>query len=161
MLIGIARRPAHRAPMERVPAVRVCVDTGIEGDHKGAKFPERQVTLLDEAAWADAVRDAGAPSNLNWTARRANLLTRDVSLMLGPGSLITIGEGETSVELEVTFETVPCGRMNEAAPGLLKALAHKMRGGVTCRVVRGGEIRIDDHIRVSKVVPVFKPRLPG
>jgi hypothetical protein len=43
-LIGIARRPAHRAPMQTVETALIEAGGGVEGDHKGKKFPRRGVT---------------------------------------------------------------------------------------------------------------------
>ena len=71
---------------------------------------------------------------LPWTTRRANLLVAGVRLPRASGGILQIG----SVRLEVTAQTYPCARMEDARPGLLKALAREWRGGVTCRVVEGG-----------------------
>jgi len=49
-LIGLAIRPARKAPMETLNAVDVTADGGLAGDHAG-KYPDRMVTILDEAAW--------------------------------------------------------------------------------------------------------------
>jgi hypothetical protein len=45
-LIGIARRAAHRAPMETLKSALVSVGAGVEGDYKAAKHPRRGVTVL-------------------------------------------------------------------------------------------------------------------
>ena len=59
------------------------------------------------------------------------------------GCVLRVG----TVELEVTGETAPCDRMEEAWPGLRAALAVGGRGGVTCRVRRGGELAAGDPVR--------------
>ena len=51
-LIGIAHRPAHRAPMQTVESALIA-----EGDHKGQKFPRRGVTILAREAWEAALAD--------------------------------------------------------------------------------------------------------
>jgi MOSC domain-containing protein YiiM len=51
------------------------------------------------------------------------------------------------VELEVTKETAPCYLMDQAHEGLLRALKPDWRGGVCCRVVKGGEIRLGDRVQ--------------
>ena len=61
------------------------------------------------------------------------------------GAVLRIG----AVELEVTGETAPCERMEEACPGLLAALAVGGRGGVTCRVRRGGELAAGDPVQAQ------------
>ncbi len=159
-LIGIARRQKPRAPMEIVTHVAVAVGGGLEGDHKGLKFPRRGVTLLSREAWAAAIEEltdlAGAVP-LPWTARRSNLLVEGVVLPATRGAIIHIG----AVHLEVTDETWPCRRMEQTHTGLLKALAKDARGGVTCRVVEGGSIRIGDEIVIVLRPPAHRPRLPG
>ena len=45
-LIGIARRGAPRAPMEELELGVVTTAEGLAGDHKGLKFPRRQITVM-------------------------------------------------------------------------------------------------------------------
>lgn len=156
-LIGIARRGERRAAMEEVDQVSITVEAGLAGDHKGAKFPLRQVTVLAVEAWQAALDDLDGRPALPWTLRRANLLVEDVALPRARGGLIQIGP----VELEVTNQTVPCGRMDEAQQGLLKALHPDWRGGVTCRVVSGGEVCIGDPVQVLLSPPERRIHLPG
>ncbi len=159
-LIGIARRQKPRAPMEIVTHVAVAVGGGLEGDHKGLKFPRRGVTLLSREAWTAALEeltDLAGPVPLPWTARRANLLVEGVVLPTARGAIVQAG----AVRLEVTDETWPCRRMEQTHPGLLKALAKDARGGVTCRVVEGGVVRTGDEIVIVLRPPTHRPRLPG
>jgi MOSC domain-containing protein YiiM len=135
----------------------ISVAAGLAGDTKGAKYPSRQITVLSREAWDAALAEIGAP-HLAWTARRANLLVAGVELPRAKGAVLSVGP----VCLEVTGQTYPCVRMEEAYSGLLKALARDWRGGLTCRVVAGG------HITVGAVVEVLlRPpseaivRLPG
>ncbi len=155
-LIGIARRPVSRAPMEELSHVAVSPDFGIEGDSKGIKFPKRQVTLLQRELWEEALLALGNP-DLHWTARRANLLVEGVHLPRGAGSEIAIG----NVRLEVTAETTPCARMDEMYQGLRRALAPDWRGGVTARVLEGGVISLGDPVTVLREVVARRPHLPG
>lgn len=141
-LVGIASRVASRAPMAVLDAVEVSVAAGIVGDCKGLKFRKRQVTVLAEEAWAAACAAVGA--ELPWTARRANLLTRNVIFPRARGARLSIG----GLLLEVTGQTYPCRRMEEVRPGLLKALAPEWRGGLTCTVIAGGAIRLGDAVEI-------------
>ena len=156
-LIGIARRAARRAPMETVEQVSISLEAGLDGDHKGAKFPLRQVTVLSIEAWRAALDDLPDEPDLPWTARRANLLVEGVRLPRAKGGLVGIGD----VELEVTNQTVPCGRMNEACDGLLKALHPDWRGGVTCRVERAGTVEVGDCVEILHAPPEHRVTLPG
>jgi MOSC domain-containing protein YiiM len=155
-LAGIAGRMARRAPMQERAAGLVTVAAGLDGDFKGAKYPRRQVTVLASEAWQAALADLG-PGTLPWTVRRANLLVTGVRLPRAVGGIVKVG----GVLLEVTGQTYPCRRMEEACPGLLPALARDWRGGVTARVLQGGPIRLEDRVEVLLDPPEIKPRLPG
>ena len=54
-LIGIARRDARRAPMQTIDEVAITLERGVEGDHKGAKFKRRAVTILAREDWEAAL----------------------------------------------------------------------------------------------------------
>jgi MOSC domain-containing protein YiiM len=51
--------------------------------------------------------------------------------------------------------------MEEARVGLLKALAVDWRGGVTCRVLSGGQIALGDAVGVLVRPREVVSRLPG
>ncbi len=159
-LIGIARRPARRAPMEELYEGSISIECGLDGDHKGAKFPRRRITVLSREAWELALADltdlAGRVP-LPWTFRRANLFVEGVRLPRALGGVVQVGD----VVLEVTYPTQPCSRMNEAHPGLLKALHPDWRGGITCAVRQSGVVRIGDPVKVLVSPPEKKIRLPG
>jgi len=158
-LIGIAVRVAHRAPMQTRDGALVAAGGGIEGDYKGAKHPCRGVTMLAREAWEAALAEFGAPpqASLSWTARRANLLVAGVALPKAVGGIVRIGP----VVIEVTYPTTPCVRMDEAYPGLMKALYPDWRGGITARVVEGGRIALGDPVEVVVAPPARKITLPG
>ena len=134
---------------------RIMIAAGLEGDFKGAKYPRRQITVLAREAWEAALNDVGhaAPP---WTVRRANLLTEGVRLPRAAGGIVRIGQ----VLLEVTGQTYPCQRMNEACAGLLSALAKDWRGGVTARVLEGGFLARGDLVEVLVDPPEIRPQLP-
>lgn len=170
-LVGIAVRPARRASMVTFDRADVMVDTGVYGDHgageapAGAGFmaelmvtraPERAVTVLAAEAWREALALLPDCRDLPWTARRANLLTEGLDLKLARESVLSIGP----VMLEVTRPTFPCKRMDEACPGLLKALAQDFRGGITCRVIEPGPIQTGDRVSILHRVPLKRRRLP-
>ncbi len=155
-LVGIARRRQRRVPMDEIALGLISVEGGLAGDYKGAKFPLRQITVLAREAWEAAAAQIGE-SGLPWTTRRANLLVEGVELPRAKGGLIGIGP----VRLEVTGQTYPCVRMEEARAGLLKALAREWRGGLTCRVLSGGPIALGDAVEVLVRPREVLPRLPG
>ncbi|HZX22897.1 MAG TPA: MOSC domain-containing protein [Woeseiaceae bacterium] len=138
-LIGIARRERKRAPMEVLERALVDPASGVAGDSRG-RPGARQVTVLTAPGWSDACRELGR--ELPWTARRANLLVDGIPLAGTTGRRLVIG----SLLLEITGELDPCSRMEEAGEGLRQALAPDWRGGVTCRVIAGGEIGVGDTV---------------
>lgn len=162
-LAGIAVRDRRRAPMQTLETVLVREKTGLVGDHKGAKFPKRQVTILALEDWTLALNDLKSrrddPSvlQLDWTMRRANLLVRGVALPKARGGVLKVGD----VVLEVTAPTQPCLRIDEVSPGLLKALHPDWRGGVCCRVVEGGPVTIGDVVEVLHRPTPHEIHLPG
>ncbi len=142
--------------MQEMAQGRITIAAGLEGDFKGAKYPRRQITILASEGWEAALHDIGH-ATLPWTARRANLLVAGVRLPRAAGGILRIGQ----VRLEVTGQTFPCLRMNEAHAGLLSALAKDWRGGVTARVLAGGVVALGDVVEVLVDPPEVKPRLPG
>jgi MOSC domain-containing protein YiiM len=74
------------------------------------------------------------------------MLVGGVQLAETQGAQIRIGE----LFLEVTGQTAPCSRMEEAQPGLQTALIPEWRGGVTCRVISGGRVRIGDQVEILR-----------
>ena len=154
-LIGIARRAKSRDPMEMLDQADISIANGLEGDCKGKRFPLRQFTIMTLEDWQNSLDLIGKP-NLDWTIRRANLLVTDIKLPRGKGSRLLIGE----VEVEVTDQTSPCQQMENAFVGLRKALAGDWRGGVTCRIIEGGKIKVGNQVRTLLELPETIIRLP-
>ena len=132
--------------MQELAEAEVTLDGGVADDFRG-RAGRRQVTVLSLESWQAACREAGR-TELPWTTRRANLLVTGVDL--AAGGVLRIG----AVELEVTGETAPCERMDEACPGLRGALTPAWRGGVTCRVRQPGTLA--PGVAVS-VLPAAEP----
>jgi len=85
--------------------------------------------------------------DIPWQERRANLLVDQVDLPQSPGAQLRIGN---DVLIRVTGECDPCSRMETIAPGLKAALTPDWRGGVTAKVINGGEIAVGDEIRIEQ-----------
>jgi MOSC domain-containing protein YiiM len=139
-VIALAIKPEHRAPMSEVNEFAVTT-RGIEGN-VGQSNP-RRVTLLSREQWdeAQAVLNADIP----WTARRANILVEDVPLATLLGKRLRVGD----VEMLIHGVTEPCGRMDEAHPGLRRALEPDCRGGMHAEVLNDGAIRVGDTISIE------------
>lgn len=142
--------------MEAIAAGSISVEKGLAGDYKGARYRNRQITILARQDWDAAAADAGNPY-APWTLRRANLLVEHLRLPRAKGAILRISD----VTLEVTGQTYPCRRMEEALPGLLKSMARDWRGGLTTRVLTAGDIRVGDSVEIVSAPPDEEPpRLP-
>ena len=140
-LLAIARAPAKRGPLMELQEAAVGVADGVDGDARG-KRPGRQVTVVFREGWDAACHELGV--ELPWITRRANLLVEGLPVPR-EGKRLVIG----SLVLEVTQETQPCQVMEAARRGLRAALTPDWRGGVCCRVVQGGTIRVGDQVNVE------------
>jgi len=148
-LAGIARHARPKAPMELLDRAEVTIDAGVAGDFRGAVKPggrgRRQITLMERRDWDAAMADLGR--DIPWQERRANLLVDQVDLPQSPGAQLRIG---SDVLIRATGECDPCSRMETIAPGLKAALTPDWRGGVTAKVINGGEIAVGDEIRIEQ-----------
>lgn len=159
-LAGIARRSGKRAPMEELRSGVITIEAGLEGDSRGATFKKRQITVLAREDWEaalSALAGLAGPPDLPWTVRRANLLVEGVRLPRAKGGVLRVG----AVELQITNQTNPCYRMDEAHKGLLSALHPEWRGGVTCCVLVGGPIALGDSVEVLVAPTEHVIKLPG
>jgi len=143
-VLGIAHRKVKRGPMLPLERVEVTLAAGVTGDTRG-KPGARQVTVLSAGAWLEACAIAG--TDLPWLARRANILVDGLDLRHATGGVLRLGD---DIELLVTGELDPCQRMDAAARGLRLALADDWRGGVTCRVQRGGFLTVGATARLEE-----------
>lgn len=125
-------------PMEAVEAASLVEGAGLEGNANAGGY--RQVTMLDAAAWERATEELGVP--VDPAARRANLLLRGIDLEEKADRVIRVGD----CRIRIRGETLPCGRMDEAAPGLRDALRPGWRGGAYGMVLRGGRISVGDAV---------------
>ena len=135
--------------MEVLVHAVVTIDDGITGDFRGAVKPggrgRRQVTLMERRDWDAAMADLDR--DIPWQERRVNLLVDGLDLPQSPGARLRIG---ADVLVSVTGECDPCSRMEIIAPGLKAALTPDWRGGVTAKVISGGEIAVGDEIRIEQ-----------
>jgi MOSC domain-containing protein YiiM len=142
-LLDIAFRPKSRASMQTKAETMVSKVAGVEDDFRG-KPGKRQVTVLSLEQWQLACDEVG--TTLPWTLRRANLLVDGVSFDSSMvGQQIKIGR----LILLITRETDPCPRMDAQHQGLTKALTPDWRGGVCCRVIADGRVKVGDQLIVT------------
>ena len=135
-LVCIWIKRAHGGPMDRVGEAEMIVGRGLRGNaDQGGR---RQVTLVDEGAWAEAQLELGV--DVDPSARRANILLRGIDLQDSRGKTLRIGD----CRIRIFGETRPCHQMDHAYQGLRNALRAPWRAGAFGEIVQGGTIRAGD-----------------
>ena len=140
-LLWIGLRPARDVAMLTPASARLVAARGIEGDRYDTKRDgARQVTLISREGLAAIAsylgRDKIAPELL-----RRNFVTEGINLTALKNFRFRIGQ----TLLETTGECAPCSRM-ETALGQGGYNAVRGHGGITARVIEGGEVHIGDAI---------------
>lgn len=125
-----------KGPMDPVDYAELIQGSGLKGnaDQRG----KRQVTLLDQDVWERLMEDLDAA--LDPSVRRANLMLEGIDLKESRGKILKLG----GCVIEIYGETKPCHQMDEALPGLKKAMYDDWKGGAFGTVLSGGEIRTGD-----------------
>lgn len=127
-----------RGPMDPRESATLVPGRGLTGNaNQGGR---RQVTLISEEGWAEALSALG--DQVEPTARRANLMIAGVELEATRGKVLRVG----SCRLRIWSECAPCKQMDEARPGLRAALRPHWRAGACAEVLEGGEIRLGDPV---------------
>ena len=144
-VLAIAKRAEKFAPMEELAQAEITLEDGLVGDSRGktknAAQAGRQIVVVSQESWSEACHALDA--ELPWTYRRGNLLIQGLALAESAGRRLAVGP----VELEVTCEIDPCDRMDAQHRGLTEALRPDWRGGVGCRVLKGGRVKRGDPVR--------------
>jgi MOSC domain-containing protein YiiM len=130
---------ARRGVMDEVTRAVLVDDRGIEGNADRSR--RRQVTLLDVDAWNAAAQTLG--SDVDPVMRRANVLLSGIDLTATRDRVLRIGD----CRVRIAGETKPCERMDEALPGLQKALRDRpWSAGAFAVVLSGGTIQPGDAV---------------
>lgn len=132
-VVSIQICTAHRAPMQKLDAVKVLGNLGLEGDRHAVPDGSRQVLFIDQET-LDLL-------DISPGTVKENITTRGIDLMHQPlGTRLRIGEAV----FELTKPCTPCSRMDEIRPGLGEELEE--RRGMLARVIHGGDIRVGDVV---------------
>lgn len=134
-------RPARRASPAALLEVEAVAGVGLAGDHYASKTNgKRQVTLMQrEHLEAVAALLARPEVRAEWVRR--NVLVSGINLHALRDRRFRVGE----VLLEGAGSCDPCSRMEEVlGPGGYNAM--RGHGGIVCRIVEGGFIRIGDAV---------------
>ena len=116
-LVAIFLKRFHGGPMDPQKSADLLPGSGIRGNaDRGGR---RQVTLVSLERWEELMNQVG--KDLGPSARRANLVLSDVNLENSRGQVLRIG----SSRLRIGGETRPCEQMEQAAPGLQRAMRER------------------------------------
>lgn len=137
----IGRAAERRGPVESVPAVLLRPGTGLEGEHHAVRgASKRQVTLI-QAEHLPAIASLAGLGEVRPEQLRRNIVVSGINLSALKDCQFRIGPAL----LEGTGPCAPCSRMEEVlGPGGYNAM--RGHGGLTARVLVGGEIRVGDPV---------------
>ena len=136
----IGLRPARREPLCVVDKATLCSNSGLIDDRYAGRSGKRQVTLV-QYEHLQAIAALLHCDRIDPALLRRNLAVSGINLLALKGKQFAIG----SATLEFTGLCHPCSRMEElfGAGGYNAVRGH---GGITARVVSGGEIALKDTV---------------
>ena len=140
--IGV--RPARRSPLRAVERVRARAGKGLQGDHyRAGGQGRRQVTLI-QAEHLAVIGSLLAQDTIEAGLLRRNIVVAGINLLALKDKRFHIG----SAVLEGSGLCQPCSRMeqNLGEGGYNAVRGH---GGITARVIVGGDIALGDPVRVA------------
>ena len=138
--IGV--RPARGEPVQPLDRVLISPGTGLEGDRfKGRAESRRQVTLIQQEH-LPVIAACVHQGSLDPATVRRNLVVSGINLLALKGKQFRVG----SALLEYTGLCHPCSKIEQflGAGGYNAMRGH---GGITARVLEGGEAAIGDSVK--------------
>ena len=142
--IGI--RPERNTSVEVVESVTISEKKGLTGDHYRGQSGSRHLTLI-QAEHLPVVAALLGRENLDPALVRRNVVVSGLNLLALKDRQVQIG----NVVLTITGQCHPCSKMETAlGPGGYNAM--RGHGGMTARVVQGGEISVGDAVVVRQSV---------
>lgn len=137
----IGLRPERGADLVRVDRTLAVKGKGLEGDHyAGGPEGKRQVTLI-QSEHLRMVGEILGSGEIDPGLARRNIVVSGINLLALHERHFKIGEAE----LYCTGYCHPCSRM-EANLGEGGYNAMRGHGGITCQIVKGGEIALGDRV---------------
>jgi MOSC domain-containing protein YiiM len=143
--IGI--RPKRKAPLLPVNEVEAITLKCLSGDHfSGSATSKRQVTLIQQEH-LDLIASVMQLPNLTPGTLRRNIVVKGINLHAFKDRRFWVGD----VLLEYTGECHPCSRMEETlGPGGYNAV--RGHGGITARIINGGNLKVNDVVRIEDLI---------
>jgi MOSC domain-containing protein YiiM len=142
-LTWIGIRPARSAPLQSLETVEALTDKSLAGDHyNGKPGSKRQITLI-QAEHIVAVASMLHRPELDPGLLRRNLVVQGINLLALKDQQFWVG----NVLLQTTGLCHPCSRMEtNLGPGGYNAM--RGHGGLTARILQGGQLRLGDVVRI-------------
>lgn len=137
--IGV--RPERLVEMNVLEKVFADPDSGLVGDRFNSKrSTKRQVTLI-QGEHLEVIASLLRMDSLPPELLRRNIVVRGINLLALKEKQFRIGKAI----FEMTGQAYPCSRMEDnLGPGGYNAV--RGHGGITARVVEGGEISLNDLV---------------
>ena len=138
----IGLREKRKGHVQSVGRVEAVVGKGLAGDRfTGRGSLKREVTLI-QAEHIPAIASMSGHDSIRPETLRRNIVVLGISLWAMRDRKFAIGDAE----FLGTGTCDPCARMEEyLGPGGFNAM--RGQGGITCQILKGGEIRIGDTVR--------------
>ena len=138
----VSVRPKDKGEVMPLQEVEAVEGKGLVGDHYSGSSGNRQVTLI-QAEHLAAVAYMLKTEVVEPELTRRNIVVSGINLLAFEDQQFQIGEAA----LEMTGLCRPCERMEEnLGEGGYNAM--RGHGGITCRVVKGGKIRVGDKVKL-------------
>lgn len=138
----ITTRASRGAIPHEKDAVVAIAGKGLEGDHYKGSNGKRSVTIIQQEH-IEAVASMLGKTSIDPKLLRRNIVVSGINLLALKGKTFRLG----SALLEYTGACHPCSRMEE---NLGKGGYNAMRGhgGITCRILESGTIKMHDTLTV-------------
>lgn len=134
-------RPEKRGAVKIMEQVSVSEKEGLVGDHYSGQSGKRQVTLIQKEH-LDTVASI-LKKEIDPGLTRRNIVVSGINLLAFKDLIFRVGE----VSLQMTGLCHPCTRMEKNfGPGGYNAM--RGHGGITAKVIKGGNIKIGDEVRL-------------
>ena len=140
-IVQIGIRPARKAEIVPKDTATISFEDGLEGDHYSKEGGKRMITLIQKEH-LEAMTNM-LEREVNASQTRRNVVVAGINLNALHDTQFALGD---EVILEGTGYCHPCSRMEDnLGPGGYNAM--RGHGGITARVVRGGDIKTGDEVR--------------
>jgi MOSC domain-containing protein YiiM len=138
MWLGL--RPDRRVPVQPVMTLQLDPQQGALGDRYAGRSGNRHLTLIQAEHLPAIGSYLGLPA-VDPARLRRNVVVSGLNLLALKGQRFRLGEAV----LEMTGECHPCSRMEEEF-GTGGYNAVRGHGGITARVLEGGDVSLGDAL---------------